>query len=155
MNKDRTWIIYFAVATVVIVAAVGIPRWTAKAKLERAARRIVQEQTANHHSAPTEIFPLQPFLFTVKENGKQYRVNITMSIGFDPTVTGLSNEILQRRADIWFELSDLLGALKKDQLDEESDKMLLKELVKSTVNEIITNGQIREVYFREFIIAPY
>lgn len=154
-QKDRTWIIYFAVAVVVITAAIGIPRWIARAHTNRAAARIREEYAAAQNRPASLLFPLQPFLFTVKEGGTTYRVNIDVSLGYDPTVAGLSNEILQRRADLWFEISDLLDKMKKSEMDEESEKTALKELVKQTANSILTNGAIHEVYFRKFLVAPY
>lgn len=154
-KPDVPWLLYFAVAGAVVVAAVGLPRWIARAKTQAIARRIVSEHRTVRGSSAAELFELQPFLFTVRDRGKQYRVNIRMSLAYDPSVPGLSNEILQRRADIWFDISDKLQALKKSQMDEETDKTALKETVKAVVNSDITNGQIENVYFREFLISAY
>ena len=91
------------------------------------------------------------FKIKTKDYSDSY-VKMKLSFGTEKGQPALSAELYEKEKQMENIIFRIISQKPKDELKTISDQLDLREEIKAHVNHILTNGKIKEVYFREFII---
>lgn len=102
---------------------------------------------------PTENFNFtEEFRVNTADTGEPHFIKLKLSLGFEPGNAALSAEMAQRTPQIRNIINLILMGKTKAELSSISDRLQLQEEIKASVNHILSEGQVSEVYFQEFIV---
>ena len=75
-----------------------------------------------------------------------------MSLGFEQGNKALSAELAQRTPQLRDTIILILSGKTKADLASQRDKVELREELKASINHLLSEGKVKEVYFTEFIV---
>jgi len=102
---------------------------------------------------PTEAFRFQDdFRVNTADQGEPHFIKMKLSFGFEQGNAALSAELAQRSSQLRDLINLILGAKRKEDLSSMQSRLELREEIKASVNHVLSNGKIVDVYFEEFII---
>ncbi|MBI3395267.1 MAG: flagellar basal body-associated FliL family protein [Spirochaetia bacterium] len=102
---------------------------------------------------PMEAFELtEDFKVNTADTGETHFIKLRLSFGFEPGNAQLAVEIAQRKPQLRNIINLILAGKKKENLATVQDQLDLREEIKASVNHILSEGKIAEVYFNEFIV---
>ncbi len=102
---------------------------------------------------PLDTFELtEDFKVNTADTGETHFIKLRLSFGFEPGNAGLATEIAARKPQLRNIINLILAGKKKEQLSTVQDQLDLREEIKASVNHIMSEGKISEVYFNEFIV---
>ncbi|MBX3039453.1 MAG: flagellar basal body-associated FliL family protein [Bdellovibrionaceae bacterium] len=150
--------IALAVINMVVVVAVG---WMLYQGRKKEAEKPTMDQVIQgeaetlHHEASQEkafvgqVIPLESFLVNLAgSKGRQLqKVNMEFELQGDKT----AEEIEKRKAQIRDIIIITLSAKTYDEVSTREGKDALRNEIKDTVNNFLTTGKIKNVFFTEFI----
>ncbi|MEW5800592.1 MAG: flagellar basal body-associated FliL family protein [bacterium] len=101
-------------------------------------------------TGPGPIFDLNTFIVNLMgESGRRYlKVTIKLELSKEP----LKEEITLKMPDIQDNVLILLSSKSYEDIADVSGKMRLRAEIVNRINNILTSGEIRKVYFTEFVI---
>jgi len=79
-------------------------------------------------------------------------INIELSLGFEKSNKALSNELRKREPQLRIIINLALASKTKEEASSMKGQLELRETIKTSINSILTNGKISEVYFDELTI---
>ena len=96
------------------------------------------------------IYPLDPFTVNlVSSNADRY---LKCKINFELDSPALQKEVDQKLPAIRDMIISILSSKSVEEIQTAKGKQKLKDEIKRKVNSILTTGEIRNVYFTEFVI---
>jgi flagellar FliL protein len=154
-----TLFIILALVNMFIVAGVGAMLYMGKKKeaekvtIDHVVEGEAQTQKAEE-AKPDEfigtLIPMETFLVNLagSRGGKLARINMELEV----TGTEIQEEIDKRKPQIRDIIIILLSSKTFTQVSSREGKEQLRTEIKDTVNPFLTKGQIKRVYFTEFIL---
>jgi flagellar FliL protein len=158
-GQRPTLFIILAIVNMLIVAGVGTLLYLGKKKeAERATidKVIEGEAKTQKDEAGKEseyigtLIPMETFLVNLSgsRGGKLARINMELEV----SSTDVQEEIDKRKPQIRDIIIILLSSKTFQQISTREGKEQLRNEIKDTVNPFLTKGQIKRVYFTEFIL---
>jgi len=146
------WLLYIAGAIFGVIIVTVVAMFVAK---KTATSVFKQQKNIALVKAPP---PLDVFNFTdefrinTSDVGESHFVKLKMSFGIESGQPALTAELGSRMAQMQDIINLIISRKTKDELRTVTQQLDLREEIKAHINHILTNGKIKEVYFREFIV---
>lgn len=103
--------------------------------------------------APWTIFPLEDFKVNSADVDEPHFVRVKLSIAYNGENKKLSTELPQRTQQVRDIIIQILNSKEKQDIDEQIEKEHLKEELIKAINNILTSGEIEDIYYDEFVIS--
>lgn len=100
----------------------------------------------------TFTFPKE-FRVNTADTDKSHFFQVVLHLAFDTSSSNLEIELSQRQSQLMHVINIILSSKKKSDLSSILKRLNLAEEIKSQINLILSNGQIKDIYFSEFIIS--
>lgn len=101
---------------------------------------------------PPMTFDLGSFNINTSDVDEPHFVRLKIYIAYPEKNTPLMMELGQRKFQIRDEVIKAVSSRKKEDLDEPIEREDLKEELKKSINNILVNGEILDIYFDEFTV---
>jgi flagellar protein FliL len=102
---------------------------------------------------PLDVFNFQDeFRINTADVGEAHFIKLKLSFGVEKGQPALTAELAERLPQMQNIINLIISKKNKEELKTISDQLDLREEIKAHINHILTNGKIKEVYFREFIV---
>ncbi len=102
---------------------------------------------------PTEAFNFpEDFRVNTADQGETHFIKLQLALGFEKDNPALSAELAERKPQLRNIINLILSGKSRDQLSTIQDQLELREEMKASINHILSEGKITEVYFNEFIV---
>lgn len=152
LNKIVKILIYVALAAVGLVLMSVISYYVAQTAAEQQYKE-VKSIAVVKPPPPPEIFNFsEDFRVNTADRGETHFIKMRMSLGFDAGNAALSAELAQRTAQLRHIINLILMQKTKDELSSVQARLELNEEIKASINHILSEGKITDVYFNEFIV---
>ncbi len=102
---------------------------------------------------PYAVLKLDPFRLNTADIDEPHFIRIEVALAYEAGNMKLLTELNARRAQIRDIILRILRRKKKEDLDEPSEIERLKEEIKKEINTVLKNGEIKDVYYEEFVIS--
>lgn len=99
---------------------------------------------------PLATYALSPISVKTADDAPHV-VNLKISLAYKFNLE-LNNELIRKRSDMELIIKIFLEGKGYEDLDSVSDAVEISEEIKKILNSRLENGEILEVYFREFIV---
>ena len=145
-------LLYVAAALVLIIVSGTIAYMVAK----RVSKAPATEKTSLEYkekAKPLAYFALQPFSINTSDIEEPHFVKISISLGYEAGKTDLQTELNARRAQLRDIIISIIGSKKFSDLDTQDKREQLKDEIKRKINDILRNGEIKAVFFTEFVLT--
>lgn len=102
--------------------------------------------------------PLESFNFTddfrvnTNDRGESHFVKLRLSLGFEMGRKALSTELATRMPQLRNIINLILAGKSRDELTTIQGQLELREEIKASINHVLSEGKVEEVYFSEFIV---
>jgi flagellar FliL protein len=96
------------------------------------------------------IYPLDQFIVNLVSNNADRYLKCKVSLELDSP--DLQNEIDKKLPAVRDTIINILSSKTVEEIQTAKGKEKLKEEIKRKLNEMLTTGEIRHVYFTEFVI---
>jgi len=73
-------------------------------------------------------------------------------LAFEPGNKALSGELAQRAPQLRNIINLILAGKTKEELSTQQGQLELREEIKASINHVLSEGKVEEVYFSEFIV---
>ena len=112
--------------------------------------KVVKKKKASDMTEVGPIYPLDQFIVNlVSNNADRY---LKCKISFELDSPDLQQELDKKLPAIRDIVINILSSKTVEEIQTAKGKEKLKEEIKRKVNQILTTGEIRHVYFTEFVI---
>ncbi len=102
---------------------------------------------------PTENYNFtDEFQVNTADEDETHFVRIKLSLGFEPGNPNLTTEMGQRQPQLRNIINLILSGKTSKDLVSIEDRLNLQEEIKASINHVLSNGKILEVYFNEFLV---
>jgi len=102
--------------------------------------------------------PLESFNFSedfrvnTNDRGESHFIKLKLSLGFEMGNKALSAELAQRMPQLRNIINLILAGKSRDELTTIQGQLELREEIKASINHVLSEGKVEEVYFSEFIV---
>lgn len=144
-------LIYIASSILGLFLMIGISYLVSKYMMEASYEKEQQILTAPP-PPPLGHYDLQEFAVSTSD-AQAHFIKIKLSLGYTKNALRLQTELVERTVQIRHIVNILLSGKRYQDLDTVEEKIDLAEEIKASVNIILRNGQIKEVYYREFVLS--
>lgn len=144
-------LIYVAASVLGLFLMVGISYLVSKYMMEASYEKEQQILTAPP-PPPLGHFDLQEFAVSTSD-AEAHFIKMKLSLGYTKNDLQLQTELIARTVQIRHIINILLSGKRHQDLDSVEEKIDLAEEIKASINIILRNGQIKEVYYREFVLS--
>ncbi len=144
-------LIYVAASILGLFLMVGIAYLVSKYMVEASYAREQQILTAPP-PPPLAHFDLKEFAVSTKDETPHF-IKLELSLGYQKDDMKLQTELIERTVQIRHIINILLSGKRHQDLDSVEEKIDLAEEIKASINIILRNGQVKEVYYREFVLS--
>jgi len=152
LNKIVKILIYVALGAVGLVLMAVISYYVALTAAAQQYKEVASIAVVKP-PPPTENFNFSDdFRVNTADRGEPHFIKLRLSLGFDPGNAALSAELAQRTPQLRNIINLILMGKTRDGLSTVQDRLELREEIKASVNHILSEGKIKEVYFNEFIV---
>jgi flagellar protein FliL len=103
--------------------------------------------------APLVIFPVEDFRVNTADVDEPHFIRVRMSLGYDGENKKIAVELPQRTQQIRDIILQILNSKEKQDIDEQQEKESLKQELIKAINNVLTTGEIQDIYFDEFVIS--
>ena len=126
-----------------IAPAIGVGEETVKEKKQKT-------ESENAGISIGAMFPLDPFILNLSgEGGKRF---LKLTIELEMSNTALSNEITANLPKIKDSILILLSSKTFKDIYTVEGKFKLRDEITTRINRFLVTGQVRSIYFTEFVI---
>ncbi len=146
------WLIYAAAGIVGILIVTVISVLVAQ---KTATSVFKQQKNIALVKAPP---PLEVFNFTdefrvnTADVGEVHFIKLKLAFGYEEGQLALGNELVKRSPQMQNIINLIISRKTKEELKTIAQQLDLREEIKAHINHILSEGKIKEVYFKEFII---
>ena len=152
LNKVVKILIYVALGAVGIVLMSVISYYVALTAASQQYREVASIAVVRP-PPPTENFNFtEDFRVNTADRGEPHFIKLKLSLGFEAGNAALSAELAQRTPQLRNMVNLILMGKTKDDLAEIQNQLELQEEIKASINHILSEGKITDVYFGEFIV---
>ncbi|MCB1307371.1 MAG: flagellar basal body-associated FliL family protein [Leptospiraceae bacterium] len=152
LNKIVKILIYVALGAVGIVLMAVISYYVALTAASQQYKEVSSIAVVKP-PPPTENFNFtEDFRVNTADTGEPHFIKMKLSLGFESDNAALSAELAQRTPQLRNIINLILMGKTKDELATIQDRLELQEEIKASVNHILSEGKVSEVYFQEFIV---
>jgi flagellar FliL protein len=117
---------------------------------EQKQEKVVKKKKVSDMAEVGPIYPLDQFIVNlVSNNADRY---LKCKISFELDSPELQQEVDKKLPAIRDIIINILSSKTVEEIQTAKGKEKLKEEIRRKVNEILTTGEIRHVYFTEFVI---
>jgi flagellar FliL protein len=117
---------------------------------EQKQEKVVKKKKVSDMAEVGPIYPLDQFIVNlVSNNADRY---LKCKIAFELDSPEVQQEIDKKLPAIRDIIINILSSKTVEEIQTAKGKEKLKEEIKRKVNEILTTGEVRHVYFTEFVI---
>jgi len=103
---------------------------------------------------PLSYFSLESFSVNTSDTDEPHFLKVTLELGYEQGTTNeLQTELNSRRAQLRDIIISILGAKRYTDLNTQNKRELLKEEIKRKINDVLINGEVRQVAFTEFVLT--
>lgn len=148
-SKILRILLFVAGGILFLVLVVGISYWVAKSVQESSYERR-QDIIAAPPPPPLNVFEMPELSMTTADEDPHF-IKLQISLGYEPHLE-LQNELIKRRDQMQHIVNILLQGKRAENLRTVEDTVALAEEIKAHINMVLVSGQIKEVYFREFVV---
>ncbi len=152
LNKLVKILIYVALGAVGIVLmaviAFYVATFAAKKQYKDVASIVVMKPPP-----PRDSFKFQnDFRVNTADVSSTHFIKLKLSLGFEEGNAALSGELAKRSDQLRNVINLILAGKTKADLNSVSKQLELREEIKASINHLLSNGKVEEVYFNEFIV---
>lgn len=152
LNKVVKILIYIALGLVGLVLMSVIAYYVATFAAARQYREVASIAVVKP-PPPMEAYNFSDdFRVSTADTGEPRFIRLRLSLGFESGNPALSAELAQRTPQLRNLVNLILAGKTRDQLRSRQDQLELREEIKASINHILSEGRIQEVYFTEFIV---
>ncbi len=144
-------LVYVAGSILGLFLMVGISYLVSKYMMEASYAKEQQILTAPP-PAPLGHYDLKEFAISTKD-AETHFVKVQISLAYTKEDLKLQTELIERSVQIRHIVNILLSGKRYQDLNSVEKKIDLAEEIKASINIILRNGQIKEVYYREFVLS--
>jgi flagellar FliL protein len=145
-------LLYVAAALVMIVISGTVAFLVAKRSgVQPGGGRISPEQVQK--VKPYIPFDLGEFSINTSDPVEPHFIKVTIVLGYEELKAELQTELNARRAQLRDTVIRTVGGKTYDELNTEDKRAALKKELLGSINDILINGTIKEVYFTEFVLT--
>ncbi len=120
------------------------------AKQEQPTQQQIKKHKVNSLTKMGPIYPLDPFTVNlVSSNADRY---LKCKIDFELDSPALQKEVDKKLPAIRDMIISILSSKSIEEIQTAQGKQKLKDEIKRKINSFLTTGEIRNVYFTEFVI---
>ncbi|MBP9886443.1 MAG: flagellar basal body-associated FliL family protein [Leptospiraceae bacterium] len=146
------WLIWIAAGILGIILVAVISTFVA----QKTATSVYKQQkniALVKAPPPLETFNfVDEFRINTADIGEAHFIKLKLTFGFDAGQQSLGSELATRLPQMQNIINLIISRKTKEDLKTLNDQLDLREEIKAHINHILTNGKIKEVYFREFIV---
>ncbi len=99
---------------------------------------------------PRFVEPIQDYQVNLADTGGRRYLRIRFEVGFNES--RLQKELESRESEIRSEIIALLRSKTAEDLQEPGGQSMLKDEIIIRMNDILVSGEVRDLYYTEFII---
>ncbi len=152
LNKVVQALIYIALGVVGLVLMSVIAYYVARTAAAQQYREVASIAVVKP-PPPTENFNFtDEFRVNTADVGQTRFVKLKLSLGFEPGNPSLSAELAQRIPQLRNIVNLILAGKPSKDLVTIEDRLELQAEIKASINHVLSNGKITEVYFGELIV---
>ncbi len=152
LNRIIKILIYVAGALVGIIIMSLISYYVAKYATSQQYKEIASIAVVKP-PPPLEVYTFtEDFRVNTADREETHFIRLKLSLGFQPGNKSLSGEITQRTPQLRNIINLILAGKTKEELSTIEGQIELREEIKASINHVLSEGKIEEVYFNEFII---
>lgn len=102
---------------------------------------------------PLEIYNFtDEFRVNTADKEEMHFIKLKLTLGFKPGNKALAAELAQRTPQLRNIINLILASKTREELTTIEGQLQLREEIKASINHVLSEGKIEEVYFNEFII---
>jgi flagellar FliL protein len=102
---------------------------------------------------PLEVYNFtEDFRVNTADKEETHFIKLKLSLGFEQGNKALSTELAQRTPQLRNIINLILAGKTKEELSTIEGQLELREEIKASINHVLSEGKIEEVYFSEFIV---
>ena len=139
------------IVAVVLSAIVSII--IVRANMSGKSDEIIETKTMYEKEEPFATFELGEFKNNTADTDDQHFVRISITAAFEEKNKPLAEELVARKSQIVDLILTILSSKTKAEMDEGNEKEQIKDEILKKINEVMKNGEIRALYFSEFVIS--
>jgi len=152
LSKIVKIMIYVALGTVGVILMMVVAYYVAKYAAAQQYKEVASIAVVKP-PPPTESFRFaDEFRANTADQGEPHFIKLKLSFGFEQGNAALSAELAQRSSQLRDIINLILAAKKREDIASIQDQLELREEIKASINHILSNGKILDVYFEEFIV---
>ncbi len=152
LSKLLRALLYVALGIVGIILMSVVAYYVARAAATQQYKEVASIAVVKP-PPPTENFNFaDEFRVNIADRDANSFVKLKLSLGFDPGNPALSAELAQRVPQLRNIVNLVLAGKSRQNLATIEDRLELQEEIKASINHVLSNGKIREIYFNELII---
>jgi flagellar FliL protein len=144
-------LIYVAASILALFLMIGISYLVSKYMMEATYEKEQQILTAPP-PIPLGHFDLEEFAVSTRDPEAHF-IKLKLSLGYNKEDLKLQTELIERTVQLRHIINILLSGKRYEDLDSVEEKIDLAEEIKASINIVLRNGQIKEVYYREFVLS--
>ncbi len=151
-NRIIRILAYLAMAAVGLILMAIIAYYVARTAVSRQYRE-VDSVALVKPPPPTENFNfVDDFRVNTTDRDEFHFIKARLSLGFEPGNPALSAELAQRVPQLRNIINLILMSKSRQEFSTVQDRLDLQQEIRASINHILVNGKISEVYFNELII---
>jgi flagellar FliL protein len=94
----------------------------------------------------------EEFRVNTADKEETHFIKLKLSLAFEPGNKALSGELAQRAPQLRNIINLILAGKTKEELSTQQGQLELREEIKASINHVLSEGKVEEVYFSEFIV---
>ncbi|MCB1141370.1 MAG: flagellar basal body-associated FliL family protein [Leptospiraceae bacterium] len=146
------WLMYAAGGILLVIIVAVVSTFVA----QKTANSVYKQQkniALVKAPPPLDVFNFSDeFRINTSDVGEAHFIKLKLSFGVEKGQPALTQELAERLPQMQNIINLIISRKNKEELKSIKDQLDLREEIKAHINHILTNGKIKEVYFREFIV---
>jgi len=152
LNKIVKILIYVALGVVGVVLMSVIAYYVARFAAAQQYKE-VSSIAIIKPPPPTESFNFpDDFRVNTADQGEPHFIKLKISLGYEKGNVALAAELGDRIHQLRDIINLILAGKTKDQLSTIQQQLELREEIKASINHILSEGKVTNIYFDEFIV---
>ena len=152
LGKVVKILIYVALGAVGLVIMAVIAYYVASFAAARQYKEVASIAVVKP-PPPTENFNFtDDFRVNTADTGDPHFVKLRLSLGYEQGNPALTAELGQRSPQLRNIINLILAGKTREDLRTVENQLELREEIKASVNHVLAEGKVSEVYFNEFIV---
>lgn len=154
IGKLIEWLLSNMIIVIIsVVLAVVISFIMIKALTSQKSEEVYKTVQLAPKPAPLVIFPLDEFRVNTADLDEPHYIRVKINLAYDEKNKKLATELPQRTKQFRDIVLQILNSKEKQDIDEQIEKERLKDEIKKSINNVLTSGEIEDVYYEDFIIS--